>query len=278
MVAALILIVGAGAAFALIDSANRAVTSNAARIRRNEPRPRAHRVRAHDRLRPAPADAGRHGAAQAQPDRRHAERRRLDDHAAQRHLHGHHGRLHVRRPEGRPRRRPRRRTPCPARRRRSRASPTPTSTATTSAASRTRSPGRRAGARARSRSRRRSSTRPAASARASHDFDAAADADQPPTLATIDWGAAYTLKLTTKSSAASVHWTADDGVSQGDATGGAHRRGASPGPSAPRSTRPTRGCATARTRSRRRRSTRAASRARRKLDHGLRQPPRARGA
>jgi prepilin-type N-terminal cleavage/methylation domain-containing protein len=36
---------------------------------------------------------------------------------------------------------------------------------------------------------------------------------------TVDWGAAYTLKLTTKTSAASVRWTADDGVSQGDATG-----------------------------------------------------------
>ncbi len=40
-----------------------------------------------------------------------------------------------------------------------------------------------------------------------------------PTLASIDWGAAYTLKLTTKTSAASVRWTVDDGVSQGDATG-----------------------------------------------------------
>ena len=40
-----------------------------------------------------------------------------------------------------------------------------------------------------------------------------------PTLATIDWGAAFTLKLTTKSSAASVRWSVDDGVSQGDATG-----------------------------------------------------------
>jgi prepilin-type N-terminal cleavage/methylation domain-containing protein len=48
--------------------------------------------------------------------------------------------------------------------------------------------------------------------------------DQPTTqfgsgVTSIDWGAAYTLKLTTKTSAASVRWTVDDGVSAGDATG-----------------------------------------------------------
>jgi prepilin-type N-terminal cleavage/methylation domain-containing protein len=48
--------------------------------------------------------------------------------------------------------------------------------------------------------------------------------DQPTTqfgsgTTALNWGAAYTLKLTTKTSAASVRWTVDDGVSQGDATG-----------------------------------------------------------
>lgn len=44
-------------------------------------------------------------------------------------------------------------------------------------------------------------------------------ADIPSGTSAVNWGAAYALKLTTKSSAASVHWSADDGVSQGDASG-----------------------------------------------------------
>ena len=55
------------------------VTSNSARVRRHQPRARAHGVRAHDRLRPLQPTPDRHGAPQAQQIAGTLLGRRLED-------------------------------------------------------------------------------------------------------------------------------------------------------------------------------------------------------
>ena len=93
--------------------------------------------------------------------------RRVEDRAPRRDLHGHGRGLHVRRPEGRPRRDAARRTPARPAGRRRRPARRPRSTPTTSAASRSRCCGRTARARTALTQIALSSTRAAASARAS---------------------------------------------------------------------------------------------------------------